>query len=322
MPKVSVVIPCFNAERYVDRAIASVRSQSFADWEIVAVDDCSTDATVSLLAEHAARDPRVIVLRTPANGGPSVARNLAFDKSAGEFIAILDVDDAYEPDRLERMLACAGETEADLVFDNLVFIDDQSGGRTGQTGIRTPGATHSPLGLEELIKAEGPRSKLKYGYLKPVFRTEFLRRHGLRYSETLRLAEDFDLYLRSVLHGAKVIIIADALYAYTTQTGLSSGIRSQGTRTSYRPEVRVGMMTRIIEDFAGSIPPRTAALLKRCLGWQRLYADAHRLGELRRTNQWRDFGTLALAHPAALLRFVRRSKLFRKPGDNLRTAIE
>jgi succinoglycan biosynthesis protein ExoO len=322
VPKVSVVIPCYNAERYLDRAIASVQEQGFTDWELIAVDDCSTDNTITLLEKHSARDKRIRVLRTPANGGPSVARNLAFDQSVGEFIAILDADDAYEPERLERMLFYAEQSGADLAFDNLTFFDDHLKIRTGRTVVGSSNGEYSTLSLEELIFAEGPRSKLKYGYLKPVFRTTFLRQHALRYSETLRLAEDFDLYLRAVLFGAKAIIVPDAMYVYTTQTGLSSGTQSQGTRTSYRPEIRIGMMTQIMDDFAGSISSDTAALLKLCLGWQRLYADAHRLGELRRTGQWGHFWKLALKHPAALSRFLWRSKLFRSPGDTLRVAIK
>jgi cellulose synthase/poly-beta-1,6-N-acetylglucosamine synthase-like glycosyltransferase len=104
MPRVSVLLPCRNAAAYLPEAIASLEAQTYADFEVVAVDDGSADATAALLDGWAARDGRVRVLRTPARGlVPALVS--ALDAAAGELIARMDADDVAEPDRLARQVA-------------------------------------------------------------------------------------------------------------------------------------------------------------------------------------------------------------------------
>src|SRR5690606_37978741 len=104
MPRVSVLLPCRNAAEHLPEAIASLEAQTYADFEVVAVDDGSTDATAALLEAWAARDGRIRVLRTPPRGlVPALAG--ALDASAGELIARMDADDIAEPDRLARQVA-------------------------------------------------------------------------------------------------------------------------------------------------------------------------------------------------------------------------
>jgi GT2 family glycosyltransferase len=104
MPRVSVLLPCRNAAAYLPEAIASLEAQTYADFEVVAVDDGSADATAALLDAWAARDGRVRVLRTPPRGlVPALSSALAV--AAGELIARMDADDVAEPDRLARQVA-------------------------------------------------------------------------------------------------------------------------------------------------------------------------------------------------------------------------
>ncbi|MEZ5906842.1 MAG: glycosyltransferase family 2 protein [Geminicoccaceae bacterium] len=123
MPAVSVVVPVFNAAHCLPAAIASVRAQTLPDWEIVLVDDASTDASPTLIEALVASDPRVRAARLPANAGPAAARNRGLELARGTWIALLDADDAYLADRLAVLTALGAGTGADLVSDNLLLAD-------------------------------------------------------------------------------------------------------------------------------------------------------------------------------------------------------
>lgn len=103
-PRVSVLTTVFNCERFVRAAIASVRAQTFADWEHIVVDDASTDGTAAVLAQAAQEDPRLHVVRLTSNRGPGGAMQAALAQARGEFVAILDADDLCEPERLQRQV--------------------------------------------------------------------------------------------------------------------------------------------------------------------------------------------------------------------------
>lgn len=106
MPKVDIIIPAYNAARYLPAAIESVEAQTFADWRILLVDDGSTDNTPEVLAPFIDRlGPRLKYIRKP-NGGLPAARNTAIHNSSAEFLALLDADDVWLPCRLAESLAC------------------------------------------------------------------------------------------------------------------------------------------------------------------------------------------------------------------------
>lgn len=107
MPKVSVIIPFYDRAATLPRCIQSVRAQTFSDWEMLAVDDCSRDDSARIVESFG--DPRIRVLRHPTNRGASVARQTGLEAAGGEFIAILDSDDEWLPEKLERQLASGGD---------------------------------------------------------------------------------------------------------------------------------------------------------------------------------------------------------------------
>jgi succinoglycan biosynthesis protein ExoO len=312
MTSVSIVIACYNVRSFINRAVESVKAQTLRDWEIVAVDDCSSDGSFEYLQQLAEQEPRIRVFSTEKNGGPSVARNLAIDNSRGDWIAILDADDAFREDRLETLTRAAADTGADIIFDNLVYFDATAKVETGIALPQMGPQVRHPIRLADLIDGERPTASLRLGFLKPLIRREFLDLHQLRYDDRLRLAEDFDLYCRIVLAGGAAWLCGAALYVYTTQFGHVSRVRSDATRTLYRPETRVRIFDRLIEDHRGRIRPEELQLLERGRKWQELYTDAFNLGRHRREGNWRAFAKLALSRPRALLRFATRSKYLRR----------
>ena len=102
MPAISVIVPVYQAEKLLPQCVDSVLAQTFSDWELLLIDDGSRDGSPALCDGYAARDPRVRVFHKP-NGGVSTARNLGLEHAAGQCIAFLDADDAFEPAALETL---------------------------------------------------------------------------------------------------------------------------------------------------------------------------------------------------------------------------
>lgn len=121
---VSVVMPAYNAERFIEDAVRSVQAQSFRDWELLVIDDGSTDRTVEIVRELARQDERITVIRNESNLGVAKTRNRGFDLSRGAYVALLDSDDLWYPEKLERQIALAREENADVVYCSYGIIDE------------------------------------------------------------------------------------------------------------------------------------------------------------------------------------------------------
>ena len=115
MPCISVIVPVYQAEKLLPACVESVKKQTFSDWELLLVDDGCTDASPALCDRYAAEDPRIRALHQPKNAGVSEARNRGLREAAGEYIAFLDADDAFEPQALETMWRLREQTGADSV---------------------------------------------------------------------------------------------------------------------------------------------------------------------------------------------------------------
>ena len=102
MPRVSIITPVYNAAQWLPETLAAVRTQTLGDWEQVLVDDGSSDDSVAIVEAAARDDARFRLIHAPRNGGPSAARNLALDAAKGRFIAFLDADDLWLPEKLAR----------------------------------------------------------------------------------------------------------------------------------------------------------------------------------------------------------------------------
>lgn len=103
-PLISVVMPLYNAEKYVGESIESILGQSEGDFELIIVDDASTDASFTVAREYAAQDERIVLLRNAVNGGAALTRNRALDAARGEFIAFMDADDLCPAERFARQV--------------------------------------------------------------------------------------------------------------------------------------------------------------------------------------------------------------------------
>lgn len=185
---VSVMMPAFNAAAYIRSAIESVLAQTYADWELLVVNDGSTDATAVVAGEFT--DPRVRVFNK-ANGGESSARNVALDHATGEFIAYLDADDLYLPEHLALTVSFLREhPHMDAVYTD-GFHMDEAGTRLATLQSRRRGPFEGRL-FDEAVRASdvfGPPMCV-------VLRHALVARHGLRYDPRIVIGPDWDFFVR------------------------------------------------------------------------------------------------------------------------------
>ena len=250
---VCVIIAAKNASGTIARAIRSgLREGRVA--EVVVVDDGSTDGTAeaSRVADDGSGRLRVLSLET--NRGPAFARNHAIAHSSAPLIAVLDADDFFLAGRFDGLLV--GD-DWDFVADNIVFID----GTGSVVEPSVPEFESAPRFLDLQGFIEGNISKRgasrgEIGFLKPVMRRSFLDSHGLRYKEELRLGEDYDLYARALVNGARYKIVHGCGYgAVVRPDSLSGRHRTLDLKRLYEADQAILA--------APGLPKESAAALRR-----------------------------------------------------------
>lgn len=200
MPAISIVMPCHNAAAYLPASVGSVLAQTFADWELLAVDDGSSDGTRAWLA--AQTDPRVRMLAQP-NQGVSAARNAGLAAAQGRYVAFLDADDTWDAAFLEKLLA-ALEARPDAV---LAYCGWQNLGLAGGRG-----EPFVPPDYENAAKAETLFAGCRWPIHAALVRREVVLAAG-GFDRTLKNAEDYALWLRVAIP-APIVRVPEVLAYY------------------------------------------------------------------------------------------------------------
>ena len=104
-PVISIIMPAFNSAAFIGISINSVIEQSFSDWELLVIDDCSDDETIKIIDNFSLSDDRIKLLKMPRNSGPALTRNFGLAHSSGKYVAFLDSDDIWLPDKLKLQLS-------------------------------------------------------------------------------------------------------------------------------------------------------------------------------------------------------------------------
>lgn len=259
-PRVSVVMPVYNTAPYLGECLDSLLAQTEHSWECLAVDDGSTDGSAGILDAYAARDPRIRVLHCP-NGGPSAARNAALDLARGEWIAMLDSDDAWHETLLEKALQCAELYGVDMV---------QVGIQTYKNGM--PGKILLPLGKSGLsvqaINKSYLRRTTSYGWDK-VIRRRLLERFRIRYDTALRYSEDLPVVIQYCAAVERVGLIGAPLYKYRVHEISSTVMLHAGQHPASH---YLAMLDSVVESakvliFGGFPASRVSALYPALFSW-------------------------------------------------------
>lgn len=235
-PTVTVAIPAYNSADTLGRAIHSATAQTMRAIEILVADDGSTDDSAAIAEAMALDDRRIRVIRMGRNGGKPRAMNRMVAEARGAWIAVLDADDVFLPDRLEHLVRAAEQRGVDMVADNLLYRD-AGVDRVLRTGF-DPAVGPRILDTRDLVRTASSFADFDLGILKPVVRRSFVQRHGLRYHEDTRLAEDFYYLLTFFVAGGRACLLSEPYYEWTLPFGTVSrrwtGTGSGAWRYDYR----------------------------------------------------------------------------------------
>jgi len=196
---VSVIMPAFNMQDHISAAIDSVLGQSFYDWELIIIDDCSTDSTPQIIQEYAANDPRIRLIRTNKNTNlPGAARNIGIALATGRYIAFLDHDDVWRSIKLERQLeAFSAGGSVDLVHSHLLGLHASPFAKF--TTLSNPFrrvANKITLSERNVIQCSSV-----------IVRSSTIKVHlGFSEDSELRAVEDYDLWYRISCSGKLVFV--------------------------------------------------------------------------------------------------------------------
>ncbi|WP_275789071.1 glycosyltransferase family 2 protein [Pararhizobium gei] len=218
---VCVIIAAKNAAATIGRAVRSALAEP-ETAEVVVIDDGSSDETAAIARQADDGTARLKIARFEVNQGPAAARNRAISISTAPVIAILDADDFFFPGRLKNLVS---HRDWDFIADNIAFVDEENAA-TAHLALDDFDAAPRAISLLEFI--EGNISKRgvrrgEIGFLKPLMRRAFLDEHRLRYQESLRLGEDYDLYVRALTKGARYTIIHSCGYGAVVRGNSLSG---------------------------------------------------------------------------------------------------
>ncbi|MGK0740671.1 glycosyltransferase family 2 protein [Leucobacter sp. Z1108] len=206
-PLVSVIIPIFNTQQYLDEALLSIRSQTLKELQIICVDDASTDGSLAVLRQHAGEDSRIFVIVNEENIGLGAARNVALQRAEGRYVYFFDSDDMLDPEALEKLTYLAERDELDSVFFNARPLIDESMDsgliQQYQRQYQRRQAYTSGISGPELVV-----EMTKFGEWKPsaclyMTRRELLEQAELRFTEGV-LHEDNGFTMRLMLSASRV----------------------------------------------------------------------------------------------------------------------
>jgi len=316
-PNICIIIAAKNAADTIARAIASALAEP-ETAEVIVIDDGSTDDTAAVARAADDGTDRLNVTRFEVNRGPSAARNHAISISQSPLLAVLDADDFFFPGRLRQLLSHDGW---DLIADNIAFID---AAQVASAGGKLEQFAPSPRLIDLVGFIEGNISRRgarrgEIGFLKPIIRRAFLDQHGLRYDETLRLGEDYNLYARALARDARYKIIKSCGYAAVVRgSSLSGSHRTIDLKRLYEADRAMIAEAPLGDDAEASLRRHERHVRDR-------YELRHFL-DLKNQGGFRSAIGYAMKHPAALPAIVGgiladKAERFRQPRSPAPVAL-
>ncbi|GAX42393.1 glycosyl transferase family protein [Tolypothrix sp. NIES-4075] len=219
-PEVSIIIAAYNTEAYISQAIESALKQTEKNIEVIVVDDGSSDDTAKIAKSYS--DPRLKVFINSQNFGQNYSLNYAIKKATGKWIATLDSDDWFAPERLEKLLHCAYAEKADMIADDLYLIRDKDSQPWSTLLSESKVHLTTIKHIEPIFLLENDvpgHWGFSLGITKPIFKRDFIIHNRVRYIEDINFGGDFCFFLDCLLHKAKCLFIPKYYYFYRSRLG-------------------------------------------------------------------------------------------------------
>ena len=234
-PKISVIIPFYNAHKYLTACLNSILNQTYQNLEIILIDDGSTDNSLEIAQSFKKQDPRIQIF-TQKNRGPSAARNLGLKKATGDFISFIDSDDTINPDFLTKLKSVyTKSTSLSLCAMNYFRVKSNT---TKSVYTTPPFKKRKHESNASFIMSLLARDGRLYPVTNKLFRADIIKSHQLFFNESINFAEYTEFVLTYIKHTpCNIAFILEPLYNYNfgteTSTVKKSGVIWQNWQNSY-----------------------------------------------------------------------------------------
>lgn len=253
MPEISVIIPCYNAEKTIVRALQSLEEQSFRDFEAVVVDDGSQDHSARRIQEYAGISRMDIHLIRQENGGVSRARNAGLEKARGNFIAFLDADDVYMPDFLNVLYLEITEKHSDIAFCKYTFMDSD-----GEPPVQDFQYEAETIGKYDMLDIFLHKRTEHVNFCGGLYRYSLIKQHHICFPEEIKYGEDSQFFCTYVFYCEQSgVYVKKAMYRYLLQE------KSATRKISYEKAQNIQAYGNIVSLWKQDrlFPPKTGRIL-------------------------------------------------------------
>lgn len=285
MPLLSIIIPVYNVEKYLDECLESIRQQAFSDYEVIMVDDGSRDSSADICRIFAETDGRFIFIHKE-NGGVSSARNAGLEATRGEWISFVDADDIVTSNYLTAFFG--SKPLADITFFGMKTMETDGSSKERIPQEAFANRREAAEDVMYRLKCGDPSDMLGYTWNK-FFRASIIKKYRLRFVEGLRYREDEIFTLEYCRHISSVRVIEQPLYLYRI---VESGLTNRGPGLADLMHLSL----HLVENLRFySNPALCETLLKNATDYRALHIYKSPLSQL--SALLRDYQTMVSEHP-------------------------
>ncbi len=202
---ITVIMPCYNTERYINQAIESILNQTYKNFELIVIDDGSNDKTYDLAREYERKDNRVKVLKNKNSKGIAGAMNTGLDLAKGKYITRMDSDDLSKPERLMKQYKFLCENKEYNACSVNIYAIDKKGKRKSETLFKN--IKNLPKEWIMIYDNPVPNAPIMYS-------SNIIKKNNLKFDEKLKTAEDYSFLSNYIINGGKITMLEESLYEY------------------------------------------------------------------------------------------------------------